>query len=315
MSLLHRLEPGARAYMERLIREGGKPLPELSVEAARQYMRDSQSTPLEHVTVSIETVEAVGITLTIVRPAEVRGPLPAVLYLHGGGWVLGGIDTHARIVREMALRAEAAVVFPHYALSPEAHFPVAVEQCYAAVCWVQSHGAEHMIDGNRMALAGDSAGGNLAAAVALLAVQRGGPVLRLQALMCPVLQASSETSSYEEFAEGLNLTREAMEWFWSQYLPDVALRPQPMASPSGAPLEELSRVAPAVIVTAECDILRDDGELYAHRLTEAGVAVTAMRLLGTIHNFPVIDDLQKSEPTISTLRVVGEALRTALHER
>jgi acetyl esterase len=313
MNLLHRLEPGARAYMERLIREGGESLPQLSVETARQYMRDSQSTPLEHVSVSIETVDAAGVTLTIVRPAQARGLLPAVLYLHGGGWVLGGIETHAGIVREMALRAEAAVVFPHYALSPEARFPVAVEQCYAAARWVQSHGTEYAIDGGRMALAGDSAGGNLAAVIALLMAQRGGPAPRLQALMCPVLQASFETSSYKEFAEGLNLTREAMQWFWSQYLPDAATRSQPMASPLQAPLAELSLVAPAVIITAECDVLRDDGELYAHRLAEAGIAVTAMRLLGTIHNFPVNDDLQASGPAISALRVVGDALRIALH--
>lgn len=314
MSLLNRLEPGARAYMERLIREGGKPLPQLSVEVARQYMRDGQSTPLEQVSISIETVNAAGVLLTIVRPVQARGTLPAVLYLHGGGWVLGGIETHARIVREVALRAEAAVVFPHYALSPEARFPVAVEQCYAAARWVQEHGAEHAIDGSRMAVAGDSAGGNLAAAVALLMVQRGGPALRLQVLVCPALEASSRTSSYEEFAEGLNLTREAMEWFWSQYVPDAAMRSQLTASPLRASLAELLRVAPAVIVTAECDVLCDDGELYARRLAEAGVAVTAMRLLGTIHNFPVIDDLQRSGPTIAALRVVGDALRMALHE-
>jgi len=314
MSLLNRLEPGARTYMERLVREGGKPLPQLSVKAARQYMRDGQTAPLEHLSISIETVDAAGVVLTIVRPAQARGPLPAVLYLHGGGWVLGGIETHARVVREVALRAEEAVVFPHYALSPEARFPVAVEQCYAVARWVQSHGAEHAIDGSRMAVAGDSAGGNLAAVVALLMVQRGDPALRLQVLVCPALEASSRTSSYEEFAEGLNLTREAMEWFWSQYVPDAALRGQLTASPLQAPLAERSRVARAVIVTAECDVLRDDGELYARRLTEAGVAVVAMRMLGTIHNFPVIDDLQGSGPAMSALRVVGDALRTALHE-
>jgi acetyl esterase len=314
MNLLHRLEPGARAYMERLVREGGKPLPQLSVEAARQYMRDSQTTPLEHDSVSIEPVVTAELPLTIVRPAQAHGPLPAVLYMHGGGWVLGGIETHARIVRELALRAEAAIVFPHYALSPEARFPVAMEQCCAAALWVQSHGSEYAIDGSRMAVAGDSAGGNLAAAVALLMAQRGGPALRLQALMCPVLLGSFQTSSYEEFAEGLNLTREAMEWFWSQYLPDASLWSKPTASPLQASLAELSQVAPALIITAECDVLRDDGELYAHRLVEAGVAVTAMRLLGTVHNFPVIDDLQSSGPTVSVLRIVGDALRTALHK-
>lgn len=313
MSLLGRLEPGTRAYMERIIREGGKPLQQLGVEAARQYMRESQSTPLKHETVGIETVDTADVKLTIVRPAQSSGLLPAVLYMHGGGWALGGIETHARMLRELALRADAAVVFPHYALSPEARFPVAVEQCYSTALWIQSHGAEYALDGGRIAVAGDSAGGNLAAAVALLATQRGGPKLLLQALMCPVLQASFSTSSYEEFAEGLNLTREAMEWFWKQYVPDTGQRLEPKASPLQATLAELSPVARAIILTAECDVLRDDGELYSRRLSEAGVVVTAMRFLGTIHNFPVIDDLQGSRPAICALRVVGDALKEALH--
>lgn len=315
MSLLHRLEPGARAYVERLIRDGGKPLPQLGVEAARQYMRVNQSTPLAHASVLIETVTGVGVALTIVRPAEERGPLPAVLYMHGGGWVLGGIETHAHIVREIALRARAAVVFPEYALSPEVRFPVAVEQCYEAARWVEAHGAEHGIDVSRLAVAGDSAGGNMAAAIALLAVQRGGPDLRLQALMCPVLQASLETDSYEEFAEGLNLTRDAMGWFWSQYMPDGPPQGHPAASLLEAPLAELAKVAPAVVVTAECDVLRDEGEQYAQRLMEAGVAVSGARFFGTIHNFTVIDRLRESAPAVAALRVVGDALRAALHER
>ena len=313
MSLVHRLEPGARAYVDRLLREGGKPLPQLGVEAARQYMRESQSTPLEHASVSVETVDA-GVRLTIVRPAEERGPLPAVLYLHGGGWVLGGIETHARIVREIALRARAAVAFPEYALSPEVRFPVAVEQCYEAARWLEAHGAKYGIDGSRLAVAGDSAGGNLAASVAFLAAQRGGPALRLQALMCPVMQTSSETNSYEEFAEGLNLTREAMAWFWSQYMPEGVAQDHPAASLLEAPLAELAKVAPAVVVTAECDVLRDEGERYAQRLIEAGVAVTGARFFGTIHNFTVIDSLRQSGPTVSALGFVGDALRTALYE-
>jgi acetyl esterase len=299
--------------MEQMIREGGKPLPLLGVEAARQYMRESQSTPLGHESVTIEPVDAAGVKLTIVRPAQSSGPLPAVLYMHGGGWALGSIETHARMLHEMALRARAAVVFPHYALAPEAHFPVAVEQCYEAALWVESHGAEHALDGGRLAVAGDSAGGNLAAAIALLATERRGPKLLLQALMCPALQASFSTNSYEEFAEGLNLSRETMEWFWNQYVPDTTQRFEPTASPLQATSAELSRVAPAVILTAECDVLRDDGDLYSHRLAEAGVAVTAMRFLGTIHNFYVIDDLQRSGPAMCALRFVGDALREALH--
>lgn len=313
MNLLERLEPGARAYMERLIGEGGKPLPELSVEEARQLMRDGQTTTLEDPSVSVNTVDANGVPMTMVSPAGAEGPLPAVLYLHGGGWVLGGIDTHARIVREVALGAAAAIVFPQYSLAPEAHFPVAVEQCYAAAEWIQTHGAEHRIDASRMAIAGDSAGGNLAAVVAQLAVQRGGPKFRLQALMCPVIQAPSNTLSYNEFADGLNLTREAMEWFWNMYVPDRAIRHDPAVAPPKASLDVLREVPPAVIITAECDVLCDDGELYARRLFEAGVPVTAMRLLGTLHNFTVVDDLRESTPAVCAMQVVNHALRTALH--
>jgi acetyl esterase len=313
VSHLHRLEPGARAYMEQIILEDGKPLPELSVEAARQYMRDSQSTPVEDPSVAIEAVDIEGLRLTIVRPAGASGSLPAVLYLHGGGWMLGGIETHARIVRGLALSVEAAVVFPHYSLSPEAHFPVAVEQCYAAARWVQSHGAEHSIDNSRMAVAGDSAGANLAAAMGLLAAKYGAPALRLQVLVCPVLEASFDTNSYREFAEGLNLTRDAMEWFWNQYVPDAVQRFEPTASPLRAEKAMLSRVAPALIITAECDVLCNDGESYARMLTDTGVEVTCISFRGTIHNFPVIDDLQESEPSIRALRIIGEALRTALH--
>lgn len=313
MSLLERLEPGARAYMERLIREGGKPLPELAVEEARQFMRDGQATPLEHPSVSIRSVEADGVPLTIVAPVEVDGALPAVLYLHGGGWVLGGIETHARIVREIALGSQAAVVFPHYTLAPEVRFPVAVEQCYRAAQWIETHGAEHEIDISRMAVAGDSAGGNLAAVVAQLAAERSGPKFRVQALMCPVTQAPAETASYDEFAEGLNLTRDAMDWFWGMYVPDRAMWRDPAAAPLHASLDVLRRVPPAVIVTAECDVLRDDGELYARRLFDAGVPATATRLMGTLHNFTVIDDLCKSGPAVCAMQIVNHALRTALH--
>lgn len=314
MNLLDRLEPATRAFMERLIREDATPLQQLSVEEARQFMRQGQQTPLEHPSISVESVHTADLPpLTIVRPRDAAYPLPAVLYLHGGGWVLGGIETHARIVRELALQAEAAVVFPQYSLAPEKHFPVAVEQCYATARWIEAHGAKHLIDSKRIAVAGDSAGGNLAAAVALLTVQRGGPRLCKQALICPALQAPAQTSSYDEFAEGLNLTREAMEWFWRHYIPDASLWSHPAASPLAASRSDLAGVPPAVIVTAECDVLRDDGEQYAHRLAEAGVAVTAMRLLGTIHNFPAIDELQDSGPSILALRTVGEALHSALH--
>lgn len=313
MSLLNQLEPHARRYMERLIREGGKPLPQLSLEAARQYMRDSQQTPLEHPSVSIETTVAAGMPVTLIRPRTAETPLPAVLYLHGGGWTLGSAATHARFTRELALRAHAVLVVPEYPLAPETRFPVALEQCYALAQWIRSHGSTHGIDAENLAVAGDSAGGNLAAALALLAVQRGHTLFCLQALLCPVLDASSNTGSYREFAEGLNLTKDAMEWFWDQYVEEPAQRSNPLVSPLRASATDLTRVAPALIVTAECDVLRDEAEHYARRLMESGVPTTAFRSLGTLHNFAVIDDLKDSGPSIAATHTIGEALRSALH--
>lgn len=314
MSLREQLEPHAREYMLRMLRSGDKPLPQLSIDAARQYMRDSQSTPIEHVSLEIKVVENAGIQLTVFRPAETGDEiLPCILYLHGGGWVLGGVDTHARIVRELALRARAVVVVPEYSLSPEVHFPVALDQCYAAALWTTTEGRNYGIDGTRVAVAGDSAGGNLAAALALRASKRRDIVLQLQVLLCPVLQGTSATPSYAEFGQGLNLTRDGMEWFWSQYAPDPEQRMDAEVSPLRADNTELEKLCPALIVTAECDVLRDEGELYAHRLAEAGVEVTAMRALGTLHNFYVIDELQESGPAKAVLHLVGKALRTALH--
>ncbi|HEY5329355.1 MAG TPA: alpha/beta hydrolase [Acidobacteriaceae bacterium] len=312
MSVLDQLEPQSRAYVETILRAGGKPLQELSVEEARQFMRDRQRTPLEHPSIAVETTLAAGITLTIVRPAHLAGPLPAVLYMHGGGWVLGGIDTHARLVRELALRSNAAVVFPHFALSPESRFPVALDQCIAALKWLRAHAADHAIDPTRLAIAGDSAGANLAAAVALHDASAG-PKLRLQALLCPVLLAPADSGSYAEFANGLNLTRDAMHWFWDHYIPDVSLRSDPRVSPLLASVDALTHVAPALVITAECDVLRDEGEAYAHRLTQSGVPVTAMRFLGVIHNFYVLDDLANSGPSQSALRITGDALQAALY--
>jgi acetyl esterase/lipase len=239
--------------------------------------------------------------------------LPAILYLHGGGWALGGIATHGRIVRELALRAQAVIAVPEYSLSPEARFPTALEECYTTGCWLQSEGAAHNIASDSIAVAGDSAGGNLAAALALLTARRGGPAFRLQALICPVLQASSATDSYRDFADGLNLTKEGMQWFWEQYAERNEQRSDPLVSPLQARSAELARVAPAFIITAECDILRDEGEQYATRLMQAGVAVTASRYLGTLHNFPVIDDLQNSGPASAALHSLGRALQIALH--
>jgi len=312
MSVLDQLEPHSRTFVEALLSAGGKPLQELSVDEARQSMHNRQRTPLEHPSIAVETTEAAGVTVTIVRPAQLEGPLPAVLHMHGGGWVIGGIETHARLVRELALHSDAAIVFPHYALAPESRFPVALDQCIAVLKWLRSHGADHAIDPTRLAVAGDSAGANLAAAIALedtAAECR----LRLQALLCPVVLPPVDTGSYAEYANGLNLTRDGMHWFWDHYVPDASLRSDPRISPLLASDDALAQVPPALVVTAECDVLRDEGEAYARRLMKVGVPVTAVRFLGTIHNFYLQDALADSGPTQSALRFIGDALKAALY--
>jgi acetyl esterase len=233
------------------------------------------------------------------------------MYFHGGGWVLGDADTHDRLVREIADGANAAVVFVNYTPSPEARYPEAIEESYAATKWIAENGGTLAIDSTRLAVAGDSAGGTLAAAVTLLAKERGGPPIALQVLFYPVTDAALDTSSYEEFASGYFLTREAMRWFWDHYAPDPTTRMEPTASPLRASVEQLTGIAPAMVITGECDVLRDEGESYARKLTQAGVRVTAMRMLGTIHDFAMLNALAGTPAARSAISHANAALRSA----
>ena len=201
--------------------------------------------------------------MRIVRPRQARGPLPVIVYVHGAGWVFGNSHTHDRLIRELAVGAGAAVVFPSYSLSPEAKYPTAIEECYAAAAWVAEQGAGHDLDPARMAVAGDSAGGNMAIALTLLAKERGGVAFRHQVLFYPVTDARFDTGSYEEFATGYFLRRDAMQWFWDQYTTDPAERAQITASPLRATLEQLAGLPPTLLITGEADVLRDEGEAFA----------------------------------------------------
>ena len=195
--------------------------------------------------------------------------------------------------------------------APEARYPRAVEECYAATRYVHEHAASLRIDSSRLALAGDSSGGNLAAAVAILAAQRGGPALRLQVLLYPVLDCDFSTPSYEAFGEGFNLDRETMKWFWNLYAPDAMTRLQALASPLRAAISQLSLLPPSLIVTSEYDVLRDEGEAYARKLGDAGVPVTAVRFLGTIHGFAMMDVLAETPTAVDCLRLVIDSCRRA----
>ncbi|BCY14177.1 alpha/beta hydrolase [Actinoplanes sp. L3-i22] len=234
------------------------------------------------------------IRIRIVRPPETQDQIPAILYAHGGGWVVGDAITHERLTRELAVRSGAAVVSVEYSRAPEARYPIAVEEVYATLEWVAVHGAGHGLDPCRIAIAGDSAGGNLAAAVTIMAKQRSGPTLAAQVLFYPVTDASFDTDSYHQFAEGFWLRREMMPWFWDQYAPDVPARAEITASPLRATAEQLAGLPPALIIVAEADVLRDEGEAYAAKLRAAGVPVTAVRYQGMIHDFVMLDALRET---------------------
>ncbi|MFI2410515.1 alpha/beta hydrolase [Streptomyces sp. NPDC018947] len=253
------------------------------------------------------------VRVQVVRPADSAGRIPVVLFLHGLGWVLGDAGTHERLVRAFALGADAAVVFVEYQRAPEARYPVAVEQCYAAARWICERGGEIGLDGSRMAAVGDSAGGNLVAALTLLAKERGGVRLLHQVLLCPVTDADFDTPSYREFAEGYFVGREAMRWFWDQYLPDVRQRSTATASPLRATVEQLTGLPPALVVTSEADVVRDEGEAYAAKLRAAGVAVVSMRYHGTIHDFMVLDPLCDTAAARAALVQALDTVHVALH--
>ncbi|MFD9854812.1 alpha/beta hydrolase [[Kitasatospora] papulosa] len=249
----------------------------------------------------------------IVKPAGATGTLPVILYIHGAGWVFGNAHTHDRLVRELAVGTGAAVVFPEYDLSPEARYPVAIEQNYAVARWIVQDGATKQLDGARLAVAGDSVGGNMTAALTLMAKQRGDVALKHQVLFYPVTDASFDTGSYRQFATGYFLRRDGMQWFWDQYTTDEAERAQITASPLRATTEQLSGLPAALVITGEADVLRDEGEAYADKLREAGVPVTAVRFQGIIHDFVMLDALRRTHAAEAAITMAVQTLRTALH--
>lgn len=251
------------------------------------------------------------VRVRIVKPAGTTGRLPVLIYIHGAGWVFGNAHTHDRLVRELAVGAGAAVVFPEYDLSPEARYPVAIEQNFAVAQWILAQGSEKGLDATRLAVAGDSVGGNMAAALTLMAKERGGVHISQQVLFYPVTDASFDTESYHQFAEGYFLRRDAMQWFWDQYTTDESERAQITASPLRASLEQLADLPPALVITGEADVLRDEGEAYAAKLREAGVEVTQARMGGIIHDFVMLDALRDTHAARTAMRLTIDTLKAA----
>jgi len=291
--------------------ENGAPIEKMTPKEARQVLIDAQKgVELPKADVSQKTIKVDGedVKLYIVRPAGVKGTLPAFVYVHGGGWVLGDFQTHERLVRDLVNYSGAVAVFVEYTPSPEAKYGTAIKQAYGTAKWVAAHGKEINVDGTRLAVAGNSVGGNMAAAVALMAKDKGEPKLRSQVLLWPVTDHNFETGSYQAFDHGYFLTRNMMKWFWDNYTTDAAARKEIYASPLQATVEQLKGLPPALVQTAEFDVLRDEGEAYARKMAEAGVEVTATRHIGLIHDYGLLNPISKVPGVQGALRQAGKEL-------
>ncbi|WP_330301956.1 MULTISPECIES: alpha/beta hydrolase [unclassified Streptomyces] len=310
------LEPAAAAFAEATANPPY--LFDLPPAEGRKAVDEVQSGEIDKPQIDEEWITVSGgptgsVRARIVKPAGATGTLPVILYIHGAGWVFGNSHTHDRLVRELAVGANAAVVFPEYDLSPEVRYPVAIEQNYAVAQWVVEQGASKGLDGSRLAVAGDSVGGNMTAALTLMAKERGDVPLVQQVLFYPVTDANFDTGSYHQFATGYFLRRDGMQWFWDQYTTDEAERAQITASPLRATTEQLTGLPPALVITGEADVLRDEGEAYANKLREAGVPVTAVRFQAIIHDFVMLNPLRETHAAEAAITLATGTLRTALH--
>ncbi|MFI9611539.1 alpha/beta hydrolase [Streptomyces sp. NPDC052023] len=310
------LEPAAAAFAEATAHPPY--LFDLAPAEGRKAVDEVQSGEIDKPRIDEEWITVAGgptgsVRARVVKPAGAAGTLPVILYIHGAGWVFGNAHTHDRLVRELAVGAGAAVVFPEYDLSPEARYPVAVEQNYTVAQWVVQQGASKGLDGSRLAVAGDSVGGNMTAALTLMAKERGDVPLVQQVLFYPVTDARFDTGSYRQFATGYFLRRDAMQWFWDQYTTEEAERAQITASPLRATTGQLAGLPKALVITAEADVLRDEGEAYASKLREAGVPVTAVRFQGAIHDFVMLNALRGTHAAEGAITMAVTTLRAALH--
>jgi len=309
------VEHTTQGFLEALAKGGGQPLETLSNADARAVLVGAQANaklPAADVSEKTITVDGKPIKLTIVRPAGAKGVLPAFMFFHGGGWILGDFPTHERFVRDLVADSGAAAVFVNYTPSPESRYPVAINEAYAATKWVADNGAQINVDGKRLAVAGNSVGGNMAAVVALMAKAKGAPALRAQVLFWPVTNANFENASYDEFASDHFLTKNMMKWFWDAYTTDPKQRQEIYASPLLATAEQLKGLPPALVQSAEKDVLRDEGEAYARKLDAAGVTVVATRYDGMIHDFGLLNVLSGVPATRAALHQASEELKTRL---
>jgi acetyl esterase/lipase len=310
------LDKGTKAFLK-VLNSGGPPVESLSKEDARNVLVRAQASvkvDLSGIDVSEKTITQDGytVTLNIVRPEGAKGTLPVFMFIHGGGWILGDFPTHKRMVRDLVVPSGFAAVFVNYTPSPEAHYPQAINEIYAATKWVAENGSEIFVDGKKLAIVGNSVGGNMTTVTTLMAKAKGGPDIKLQIMMWPIVDASFDTESYRLFGKDRFLTTSLIKWMYDQYTTDPGQRKEIYASPLRATTEQLQGLPPTLIQVAENDILRDEGEAYGRKLDEAGVAVTTVRYNGMIHDFGLLNGLAELPATRSLFVHAAAELRKYL---
>jgi acetyl esterase len=311
------VEHHVRKFLQDLNSSGGPPLETLSPADARQVLVGAQraaAVQLPPCDVEDRVIEQDGVSvkITIVRPKGVTGRLGVFMFFHGGGWILGDFPTHERFVRDLVVDSGYAAVFVNYTPSPEAQYPTAIDQAFAATKWVAAHGAEINVDSTRLAIVGNSVGGNMTAVTAIRAKESGGPALKCQVMFWPVTDANFETESYNQYAEGYFLSKAMMKWFWDAYTKDPKKRQEVHASPLRATSDQLQGLPPAMVQTAGNDVLRDEGEAYARKLDEAGVDVIAVRYEGLIHDYGLLNYLSQVPAVRAALHQAAEMLKRHL---
>lgn len=317
-SKLPNLTKKTEEFVTMLENEGGKPLYKLSPQEARNVLGNLQKKTYEDIDANVTdrdifTAQGGNIDVRIIRPRGKEEKLPVILYIHGGGWVMGDKETHDMLVKKLAIGTNSVVIFPNYSHSPDSHYPIALDQIYGLLEYICNNPDDFNTDSNKIVIAGDSVGGNMAAAITLRAKKEDGPKILFQALFYPVTNADMDTKSYEAFKDGPWLTKKAMEWFFDAYAPDKKERNSIYISPLKATFEDLQGLPPALVITNENDVLRDEGEAYARKLDEADVEVFSVRVNGTHHDFMILNALSQTEPAKGAINLACKIIKDVLH--
>jgi acetyl esterase len=313
-----RIDPQVRSFLTKLNKDRSPfwELPQPKPQEILSGLQSQTAVDLSGVTTTERTISQDGrsVKLYIMKPAQVSGKPGVVFFIHGGVWLVGNFQNHQRLLRDLVVGSGQIGVFVEYTPLPQAKFPTQLEESYAALKWVAEHGQELGADGSRIAIAGNSVGGNMTAALALMAKDRNGPKISYQVLLIPATDASVDTGSYHAYGADRFLTRAFMKYGWDLYAPDAKTRDNPYVSPLRASISGLKGLPPALVITAENCPLRDEGEAYARKMKEAGVAVDAVRYNGTIHDFVLLNALRYVPSTEAAIDQINAGLRQHLEQ-